>query len=94
MQGRKSATKTKDEALEIDSYAVAETTNGESKLTPDIVGHVPPEIPRFMWFFFVHGGIIEVSILFLSVNCPPFQGEVLKLSLRQNLQLRSRMLMN
>ena len=42
-----------------------------NKLIPDIVGHVPREISRFIWFFFTHGGKMEVNVL--SVRPLPSQ---------------------
>ena len=35
----------------------------KNKLIPDIVGHVPCEISRFIWFFFMRGGKMEASVL-------------------------------
>ena len=35
----------------------------KNKLIPDIVGHVPREISRFIWFFFTHGRKMEASVL-------------------------------
>ena len=35
-----------------------------NKVIPDIVGHVPREISRFIWFFFfTHGGKMEANLL-------------------------------
>ena len=38
------------EALDIDPYAVAWMLKRRNKLIPDILGHVPREISRFIWF--------------------------------------------
>ena len=35
----------------------------KKKLIPDIVGHVPCKIARFISFFCTHGGKMEASIL-------------------------------
>ena len=51
------------EALDIDPYAVAWMLKRKNKLIPDIVGHVPREISRFICFFFKHGGKMEASVL-------------------------------
>ena len=51
------------EALDIDPYAVAWMLKRRNKLIPDIVGHVPREILRFIWFFFTHGGKMEANVL-------------------------------
>ena len=51
------------EALDIDPYAVAWMLKRRNKLIPDIVGHVPREISRFIWFFFTHGEKMEVNVL-------------------------------
>ena len=50
-------------ALDIDPYAVAWMLKRKHKLTADIVGHVPREISRFVWFFFTHGGKMEATVL-------------------------------
>ena len=34
-----------------------------NKLIPDIVGHLPREISRFIWFFLTHGGKMEANVL-------------------------------
>ena len=51
------------EALDIDPYAVAWMLKRKNKLIPDIVGHVPHKISRFIWFFFTHGGKMEANVL-------------------------------
>ena len=50
------------EALDIDPYAVAWMLKRRNKLIPDIVGHVPREISRFIWFFFTLGGKMEANV--------------------------------
>ena len=43
-------------ALLIDPHAVAFTRKSKQRLVPDIVGHIPLEISRFIWFFLDRGG--------------------------------------
>ena len=50
-------------ALDIDPYAMAWMLKRKYKLTADIVGHVPREISRFVWFVFTHGGKMEAPVL-------------------------------
>ena len=50
------------DALLVDQYAVAWMMKSKEKLVPDIVGHVPQEISRFVYFFLHHGGSIDAVV--------------------------------
>ena len=63
------------EALDIDRYAVAWMLKRKNELIPDIVGHVPHEIFRFIWFFFTHGRKIGASVLSIGHYHPQSQVE-------------------
>ena len=41
-----------------DSFAVAWKRKTITKLTPDVVGHIPREISRAVYFLLTHGGIV------------------------------------
>ena len=49
-------------ALLIDPHSVAFTRKSKLRLVPDIVGHVPIEISRFVWFFMDRGGRIVAKV--------------------------------
>ena len=49
------------EALTSDPYSVA-WKRKSNKLTPDVIGHVPREISRFVHFFLIHGGTITAKV--------------------------------
>ena len=51
------------EALNIGLYAAAWMLKRKKKLMPDIVGHVPCKISRFISSFCTHGGKMEASVL-------------------------------
>ena len=40
----------------MNKYAVAWMFKSKGKLVADVVGHVPQEISRFVYFFLTHGG--------------------------------------
>ena len=46
-------------ALSIDPYSVTWMKKCKSKLLPDVVGHVPLEISRFVTFFMNRGRTVE-----------------------------------
>ena len=50
------------EALQIDPHAVAWTRKSVEKLVPDIVGHFPMEISRFVYYFIRHGGKVSGKV--------------------------------
>ena len=43
-------------ALPFDQHSVARMRESQAKLTPDVVGHFPMEVSRFIYFFIKHGG--------------------------------------
>ena len=43
-------------ALQFDPHSVAWIKKSRAKLTPDVVGHFPMEVSRFVFFFIKHGG--------------------------------------
>ena len=49
-------------ALLIDPHSVAFTRKSKQRLVPDIVGHVPLEISRYVWFFMDRGGRIGAKV--------------------------------
>ena len=51
-----------EEAMQADSHAVAWKRKTLSKLTPDVIGHVPRELSRALWFFISHGGTIKGQV--------------------------------
>ena len=50
-------------ALVIDPYAVAFLRRDKSKLIPVVVGHIPQEISRFVFYFLERGGKVEGEVL-------------------------------
>ena len=70
------------EALDIDPYAIAWTLKKKNKLIPDVVGHVPREISRFVWFFITHGGKIEAHVLSVKPKSSPIPSGGLEIILR------------
>ena len=46
-------------ALLVDPYAIAWMRKSKAKLVADVVGHIPQEISRFVYFFLQHGGSVE-----------------------------------
>ena len=73
------------EALDIDPYAVAWMLKRRNKLIPDIVGHVPREISRFISFFFTHGGKLEANVLFVRPLPSPIPSGGLEIMLMAKL---------
>ena len=49
-------------ALTIDRYSVAWMMKNRSKLTADVVGHIPKEISRAVWFFLEKGGKVQGKV--------------------------------
>ena len=49
-------------ALLNDPYSIAWMRKSKSKLTADVVGHVPREISRFMYYFLNRGGTISAVV--------------------------------
>ena len=49
-------------ALLVDQYAVAWMVKSKEKLVADVVGHVPQEISRFVYFFLHHGGSVDATV--------------------------------
>ena len=49
-------------ALKFDPYSIAFTRKTIEYLTPVVVGHVPLEISRFVYFFLERGGSIEAKV--------------------------------
>ena len=50
------------DALLVDQYPVAWMMNSKENLLPDVVGHVPQEISRFVYFLLHHGGSIDAVV--------------------------------
>ena len=50
------------EALLVDQYAVAWMMKSKEKLVADVVGHVPQEISRFLYFFLHHVRSIDAVV--------------------------------
>ena len=50
---------TNEEALLADKFSVAWKRKLKTKFTADIVGHVPREIPRVVWHFITHAGVLN-----------------------------------
>ena len=50
------------DALLVNQYAVAWMMKNKKKLVPDVVGHVPKEISRFVYCFLHHGGSIDAVV--------------------------------
>ena len=73
------------EALDINPYAVAWMLKRKNKLMLDIVGHVPCEISRFIWFFFTHGRKMETIVLFIRAIPSPIPGGGLEIMLKVKL---------
>ena len=46
----------------VDQYAFTWMMKSKEKLVPDVVGHVPQEISRFVYFFLHHGGSIDAVV--------------------------------
>ena len=49
-------------ALKFDPYSIAFTRKTIVYLTPVVVGHVPLEISRFVYFFLERGGSVEAKV--------------------------------
>ena len=75
------------EALDTDPYAVAWMLKRRNKLIPDIVGHVPREISRFIWFFFAHGGKMEANVLSVRPLPSPISSGGLEIMLMAKLTI-------
>ena len=43
----------------IDPYSIAWMFKRVNKLVPDVVGHIPQEISRFVWFFIERGEVVD-----------------------------------
>ena len=50
------------DALLVDQYAVAWMMKSKEKLVADVVGHLPQEISRFVYFFLHHGGSVDATV--------------------------------
>ena len=50
-------------ALEHDPYSIAWKKKSKSKITADVVGHVPKEISRAVFFFISRGGKVVGRVL-------------------------------
>ena len=74
-------------ALDIDPYAVAWMLKRKYKLTADIVGHVPREISRFVWFFFTHSGKMEATVLQIRPLPSPIPSGGLEIMLTSKLTI-------
>ena len=53
---------TNEEALLADKFSVAWKRKLKTKLTADVVGHVPREISRAVWHFITHGGVLNGKV--------------------------------
>ena len=73
--------------LDVDPYAIAWMLKRKNKLILNIVGHVPREISRFIWFFFTHGGKKEASILSIRPLPSPIQSGELEIMLKAKLTI-------
>ena len=49
-------------ALLIDPHAIAWTRKSKARLVPDVVGHVPLELSRFIHFFLDRGGKLAATV--------------------------------
>ena len=74
-------------ALDIDPYAVAWMLKRKNKLIPDIVGRVPCETSRFIWFFFTHSGKMEASVLSIRPLPSPIPSGALEIMLKAKLTI-------
>ena len=46
-----------------DPYAIAWKLQNKDKLVPVVVGHIPQEISRFVWYFIKYGGKVCSQVL-------------------------------
>ena len=51
-----------EKALLVDEYSVAWMMKSKARLVADVVGHVPQEISRFVYFFLKHGGSVDATV--------------------------------
>ena len=51
------------QALTVDPYSIAWMLKRVDKLSPEVVGHIPQEISRFVWFFLESGGTVNGEVL-------------------------------
>ena len=65
-------------ALEHDPYSIAWKKKNKSKITADVVGHVPKEISRTVFFLISRGGKVVGVCWMKSATPRPFQKEDLK----------------
>ena len=59
----------------------------KNKLIPDIIGHVPREISRFIWFFFTHGEKMDASVLSIRPLPSPIPSGGLEIMLKAKLTI-------
>lgn len=49
-------------ALLVDQCAVTWMMKSKEKLVADVAGHIPKEIPHFVYFFLHHGGSVDATV--------------------------------
>ena len=54
--------KPNEEALLADKFSVAWKRKLKTKLTADVVGHMPREISRAVWHFITHAGVLNGKV--------------------------------
>ena len=62
------AKREEDEALIVDEYSVAWMMKSKAKPVADVMGHVPQEISRFVFFFLKHVVALTRYLNWKSIN--------------------------
>lgn len=59
--------------LKNDHYSIAQKNKDRNKITCDVVGHVPREFSRVIFYFKSRGGSVKQSVAFWMENVIPVQ---------------------
>ena len=70
------------EALTIDPYSIAWMLKRVDKLSPEVVGHIPQENSRFVWFFMERGGTINGEVVDGKRRSSPIANGGLEINLK------------
>lgn len=58
-------------ALQVDPHSIAWTIKNRAKLIPEVVGHIPMEISRFVYYFLRHGGKVSATVKYEKYRASP-----------------------
>ena len=74
-------------ALNIDPYSIARMLKRRDKLVPIVVGHIPKEISRFVWFFLGYGGEVKGKVYSQKCQASPIPNGDLEIILIARLSI-------